>query len=144
MSRVINTNSPTKIRNQNQRTIAEILRHIFSKTEMDEDAKDMASQIVFCLRAINETVETTMTAWEKRDYWMKAERFMREWEWSQEAEYNIDDVIRHEAWDLLPALLAKLSGQFSAIQVKKMTRDPLTWKGAHKYLLRQPPSKSPW
>ncbi len=120
------------------------MRHLSKKQAIDADAKDMAAQIVFNLKEINDSVETTVSAWEKRDYWMKAERFMRDWSWSKEAAYNVEDVIRHEAWDLLPGLLADLSLQVADIQIKKMTRNPLAWKGAHKYLLRQPPSESPW
>lgn len=144
MSRVINTNSPTKVRNNCRRTIAEILRRLSKKQEIDADAKDMAAMIVFMLVEINRSVEQTVTAWEKRDYWMKAERFLREWEWPREAAANFDDVIRNEAWDLLPELLAELFPQFADIQVKKMTRSPATWNGAYEKLLEQDPLKPPW
>jgi hypothetical protein len=104
----------------------------------------MASLIVFCLRDISVGVEQTVTAWEKRDYWMKAERFLREWEWTGEMAANLEDVIRHEAWDLLPELLADLFPRYSEIQIKTMTRKPDVWKGAYRELLAQPPSDPPW
>ena len=144
MSRVINTNNPGKIRNYNRRTIAEMLQQLARKPELDNEAKDMAATIVFCLRAIYDTAQTTAEAWEKRDYWMKAERFMRDWEWVKENAYNFDDVIRHEAWDLLPELLANLYPHFTDIQIKTLTRKPDTWKAAYKYLLKQEAVKSPW
>jgi hypothetical protein len=144
MSRVININNPTKIRNQNRRTVAELLRRLMSKPTVDAEAMDMASHIVVCLQQINATVETTVTAWEKRDYWMKAERFMRDWEWCKEMAYNMDDVIRHEAWDLLPELLVDLFPHFADIEIKTMTRKPITWQAAHKYLLKEPPLENPF
>lgn len=144
MSRVINTNSPNKVRNHCRRTIAEILRRLSKKSEIDAEAKDMAAMIVFMLQEINRSVEQTVNAWEKRDYWMKAERFLREWEWPREAAANFDDVIRNEAWELLPELLADLFPQFADIQVKKMTRSPSMWKGAHERLLEQAPLDPPW
>ncbi len=144
MSRVINLNNPTKLRNQNRRTIGEILRRLMSKPALDAEARDMAAQIVLCLREINAANETTISAWEKRGYWMKAERFLRDWEWCKEMAYNLDDVIRHEAWDLLPALLLELGPHFSDIAIKTMTRDPDTWKAAHRALLKEPPLPSPW
>ena len=76
MSRVINVNNPTKIRNQHRRTIAEILRHLIQKPEMDAEARDMAAMLVYLLRGIQEGIEQSATAWEKRGYWMKAERFL--------------------------------------------------------------------
>ena len=144
MSRVINTNSPAKVRSHCRRTIAEILRRLSKKEEIDEDTRDMAAMIVFMLDEINQSVEQTVRAWEKRDYWMKAERFMREWEWSREAAANFDDVIRNEAWDLLPELLADLFPRFADVQVKKMTRSPALWDGARERLLEQPPLDQPW
>jgi hypothetical protein len=144
MSRVINPNSPGKARSPCRRTIAEILRRLSKKAEIDGDAKDMAAMIVFMLSEINHSVEQTVNAWEKRDYWMKAERFMREWEWSREAAANFDDVIRNGAWDLLPELLADLSPRFADVQVKKMTRSPALWDGAYKKMLEQAPLEQPW
>ncbi len=66
---------------------------------------------------------------------MKAERFVRQWEWTVEAAANLEDVIRNEAWDLLPELLADLFPRFADIQIKTMTRKPDTWQGAYKSLV---------
>ena len=144
MSRVININNPTKRRNYNRRTIAELLRRLSKKPRIDDDAKDMISTIVFALRDISTGVEQTAAAWEKRDYWMKAERFVRQWEWAVEAAANIEDVIRNDAWDLMPELLADLFPRFADIQVKSMTRKPDVWQGAYGRLIAESPSEMPW
>jgi len=144
MSRIINANNPTTIRNRNRRTIAEMLRRLIQKSGIDDEAKDMAALIVFLLREIDEGIESTARAWEKRDYWMKAERFLRQWTWLKETAFNFEDVIRHEAWDLLPDLLAELFPRFADIQLKTMTRKPSLWQGAHQKLLASPPSEMPW
>ncbi|MCP5099644.1 MAG: hypothetical protein GY943_29170 [Chloroflexi bacterium] len=144
MSRIVNVNSPTKIRNRNRRSIAEILRHLSKKQAIDDDTKDMAATIVFLLREISDGVEQTIRAWEKRDYWMKAERFLRDWSWAKELSSNIEDVIRNEAWDLMPELLAELFPKFADIQLKTMTRKPSLWQGAYSRLLDEPPSETPW
>lgn len=139
MSRVINTNSPNKIRNYNRRTIAEILQRLGKKTAVDQETKDMTACIVYCLRELYATAETTAIAWEKRDYWIKAERFLREWEWTREMAANIEDVIREDAWDLLPQLMMDLFPYFSDIGVKSLTRKPITWHNAQSKLLAEPP-----
>lgn len=144
MSRVINPDSPNKIRNQCRRTIAELLRRMSQKGAIDAEARDMAAAIVYMLREIDDSVEQTVTAWEKRGYWMKAERFLRQWEWAREAAANLDDVLRNEAWDLLPGLLADLFPRFSDVQVKRLTRPPSAWKGAYEQLMNEPPAASPW
>jgi hypothetical protein len=144
MSRVINIDNPSKRRNHNRRTIAELLRRLSQKSTMDDEAKDMTATIVLSLQDISAGVEQTTLAWEKRDYWMKAERFVRQWEWTIESAANIEDVIRNDAWDLLPELLADLFPRFGDIQIKTMTRKADTWRGAYSKLMTQPPGESPW
>ncbi len=139
MSRVININNPTKVRNFARRTIVEILYQLPRKQKFDEEAKDMAATIVYCLREIEATVETSAAAWEKRDYWMKAERFLRDWDWTKEAAANLEDVIREQAWDLLPGLLAELMPYFEDTQVKSFMRKPDAWQGAYQRLMADPP-----
>ena len=144
MSRVINTNSPTKIRNQNRRLIAELMQRLGKKQEVDDEVKDMAAAIVFSLRTIYDTCESAAKAWEKRDYWIKAERFLREWRWTQKMAANIEDVIREDAWDLIPQLLMELFPKFSDIQVKTLTKKPIEWQGAYKRLMDQEPNVMPY
>ena len=144
MGRVIHTETPTQVRNRHRRTIAEMLRRLMEKSTLDTESKDMAATLVYLLRDIQEGVEQSITAWEKRGYWMKAERFMRDWEWTIEMAANIEDVIRHDALDLLPELLADLFPHFSDIQIKTMTRKPTEWQGNYAKLLAEPPGKPPW
>lgn len=144
MSRVINTNNPAKLRNQNRRTIAEMLKHIIERGEIDDTVIDMAATIVFALIEIDAGVKVTVTAWEKRDYWMKAERFMRDWAWTMESAANLDDVLRHEAWDLLPGLLMELMPRFSDIAINQYMRKAVIWEGQYARLLSAEPLQLPY
>ena len=144
MNRIININNPTKLRNRNMRTLAEILRRLGSKQEVDDESRDMAAAIVFLLRDIYQGVDKSAKAWEKRGYWMKADRFLREWEWTAISAADIEDVIRNEAWDLLPLPLAELLPRTSSVEIKKMTRSDSEWNGAYQRLLTEPPGELPW
>lgn len=144
MSRIIRTENPTTIRNRNRRSIAEILRRLSQKPDLDAEARDMAAALVFLLREIYDGVETAARAWEKRDYWLKAERFLREWQWTAESAANLEDVLRNEALDLLPELMAELFPRFTDIELKTMTRQADLWQGAYRRLLAEPPRALPW
>jgi hypothetical protein len=144
MGRVVRVETPTQVRNRHRRTIAEMLRRLLEKSTLDTESKDMAATLVYLLREIQEGVEQSARAWEKRDYWMKAERFLREWEWTAEMAANIEDVLRHDALDLLPQLLVELFAHFNDIQVKTMTRSPSEWQGNYARLMAEPPGASPW
>lgn len=144
MGRVINTNNPTTERNRNRRLIAELLRRLVSKGSVDEETRDMAATIVLALVEIDAGVRQTVAAWEKRDYWMKAERFLRDWDWVRESAANLDDVIRHEAWDLLPGLLLELAPQFGDVQINRYTRNEDAWLGNYERLLDHEPLELPY
>ena len=137
MSRVINPNAPGKTRSQHMRTLAEMLRRLASKRGMDDEARDMAAAMVFILRDIDAGIDSSAEAWEKRDYWLKADRFRREWEWAGQAAADLEDVIRNQAWDLLPRLMAELLPRFGDLSIKKYTRNPELWHGAHAQLMAE-------
>lgn len=137
MSRVINLNSPGKRRSQLRRTIAEILRHLMTKRELDEEAKDMAAALVFSLRGIAETIEVSTAAWEKRDYFLKADRFRRKWEWVMPAAQRLEGAILNSHWERLPPELAALAPYFSDIRVVKMTRKPSAWQASYRLLKQE-------
>ena len=137
MSRVIYTQKPGKIRNRHRRTIAEALRRLSQKPQLDGEAKDLAALIVFSLHGIADTVEQTIEAWEKRDYYMKAERFHQEWRWLNRPTEELSAVIYEGQWDQLPAVLARLTPHFADIKIKQMTRKPTLWQGAYEKFMRE-------
>ncbi|MGJ3238890.1 MAG: hypothetical protein ACFE0Q_09325 [Anaerolineae bacterium] len=140
MGRVINNNTPGKQRNAMMRTIAEILRRLGQRNgEINDDVRDMTAMIVFCLREIDDSIIETIKAWEKRGYWQKADKFQLEWMWSEQYAKQLDKLIREEQWEQLPEIMMKLFPHFADIEVKKMTRDPSEWEGAHEKLLEEDP-----
>lgn len=136
MGRIIYTETPAKTRHHYRRSIAEMLRRLSQKECIDQEAKDQTALIVLCLQGMAETVDQTVRAWENRDYWMKAEQFVREWTWIDPMADELAGLIHGERWDDLPLLLAKLAPHFADISVKRMTRSPGFWDGAHEKLMK--------
>jgi hypothetical protein len=135
MARIIYTESPGKTRHHYRRSVAEMLRRLSQKKRIDDEARDQAALIVLCLQGMADTVDQTVTAWEKRDYWMKAEHFRRDWEWLDPMADQLAAVVCRGEWHELPALLASLAPYFSDISVKRMTRKAALWDGAYERLL---------
>lgn len=131
MTRIVNTAGPGKRRNQLRRTIAEILRHMMFKQEFDEESKDMAAALVFCLRGIAETIDTTTAAWERRDYFLKADRFRLQWEWATLASERLYELVVNDGWQQLPEEMAKLAVYFADIRIAKLTRPPSVWASCY-------------
>jgi hypothetical protein len=137
MSRIISTEGPGKIRSQHRRTIAEALRRLSLKQQLDDEVKDLAALIVLCLHRIADTVEQTTEAWDKRDYYLKADRFREEWRWVEPLADQLSGVIYEEQWNELPGVLVQLMPHFADVTIKQMTRKPSLWKGAYKKLMQE-------
>jgi len=139
MSRVVKLDGPGKVRNQLMRTSAEVIRHLSQKTELDEEACDMTALLVYCLRQIDAGIDDSALAWEKRDYWVKAEQFRARWAWAGKAADELNMVVMHGTWEQLPILLARLLPYFTEIKIVKLTRNPSLWRGAYQRLLHEQP-----
>ena len=134
MSRVITIDAPGKIRNQHRRTIAEALRRLSQKPQLDDEAKDLTALIVFSLHGIADTVERAIDAWEKRDYFLKAERYREQWRWLEPLTDELSAIVGgngEDRWEELPTVLARLMPHFADVRVKQMTRKPTLWQGAY-------------
>jgi hypothetical protein len=131
MSRIISTDGPGRARHEHRRTVAEAMRRLSQKKQLDREAQDLAALIVFSLLAIADTVDRTTDAWDKRDYYMKAERFREQWRWLEPATDELSTLIYEARWQELPAALARLMPHFADIRVKKLTRSPRLWSGAY-------------
>lgn len=139
MSRVVAVDNVGTQRQRLRRTIAEALRHLMAKRDLDNEAQDLAALIVFSLREIDAGIEQTMAAWEKRDYYLKADRFLQEWTWVTPAADDLEKALRQGNWERLPAALAGLLGHFSDITINRMVRSKELWAGCYERLLASPP-----
>jgi hypothetical protein len=134
LSRIIATESVGQRRHQLRRTIAEALRRMATKPSFDEESLDLAALIVFSLRKLEDGVEQTATAWEKRDYYLKADRFRRQWEWLDETAYALETALLLGPQDQVPEVLATLFPKFSDITIGRYTRSPALWEGCYQRL----------
>jgi glutamine synthetase type III len=139
MGRVIQTDSTGKQRNQLMRTVAELLRHLSQKQQIDAEVRDMVSTLVYCLREIEAGLEQSAAAWEKRDYWVKAEELRQRWHWVGDMADQLRGVVLEDNWANMPTLIVKLLPRVADIKVTKFTRSEKIWKGAYDRLLHEKP-----
>lgn len=137
MGRLINPDNPGKRRNQQMRTCAELLRHLTQQNGVNDDSKNMLAMLVLTLKEIADGIDESTIAWEKRDYWVKAEEFRERWRWTTELGTELSSIIIEEKWDEVPAILIKLFPYFSDIKVTKLTRDQSLWHDAYERLVEQ-------
>jgi hypothetical protein len=128
--------TPNQQRNSLRRAIAEVLRRMSAKSNVDVEVKDMAAFIVFSLREIAASVDKSATAWEKRDYYLKADAFRRDWAWVESTANRLHTALAEERWADLPLELAQLTPKFADVRVTQLTRPTTLWQGCYKRLIQ--------
>ncbi len=134
MSRLINTETAGKNRTRLSKEVVLSIRELMKQTSPDEKSKDLAAFIVLALQEIAEGVETSVVAWEKRDYWVKADRFRMEWGWAQRHSDALRQSLLVEDWGNIALLAIQIGQKFSAVKISENHRLGTPWVGAYQRL----------
>ena len=137
MSRVYNPESAGKERNTFTRGIVLALRNLMKQQETDALTKDLAAYVALSLGEINATVEASVSAWEKRGYWVKADKFRIEWEWTGGMSRTLKEALLKEDWATVAMTSAKIAQRLSSITVPERNRLGEPWVGAWKKLISE-------
>ena len=130
MSRVINPNQPGKVRNQLMKAAAMAKDELKVPGHGNHIQRDLISYLYLTLDAIGKTVEQTAGAWEKRDYWVKADKFRLEWSWVPANLHRIEAFLNNETWNELPAVISELDIKLNKVKYTKKLRSSRPWDGA--------------
>lgn len=135
MGRVINTESSGKDRNKLCKTIVLSIRELMRQSEPDDKSRDLAAYMAQSLIYISKTVDDSVGAWEKKGYWIKADRFRLEWEWTKEYGEKIDAALHSEDWGTIALWAAKTAQKLAKTVVSDRNRLGTPWEGAYKQLM---------
>ncbi len=130
MTRIIKLDGVGKQRKRLTREVVLAIRELMRQEEVDEDTKDLAAFIALNLEAIFQTIDLTVAAWEKRNYWVKADRFRLEWAWSGVLAQEMRAAILEEDWQLVALTSAKAAQKLNNVQIPKRHRMGEPWHGA--------------
>ena len=134
MSRVINPDSAGKQRTQLTKAIVLAVRELARQTEPGAVARDLAAFISIALQTISDGVEVSVVAWEKRDYWVKADKFRMEWAWAASTSQKMRTAVLSDDWASVAMLSATIAQKFSKVQVSENNRLGKPWVGSFKQL----------
>ena len=134
MSRVINPNSAGKERNQLMRAVAIALRELLTHETVDDSSRDVAAFIAAALQTIDAGIEASVTAWEKRGYWLKADRFRLDWEWAGRTGKALEQALIADDWGRIAGLCVQIGEKVQGVKVPKNHRLGTPWEGAWRRL----------
>ena len=140
MGRVIKTNSIGTERNRLAKSVVLAIRELMKQTKPDDLTRDLAAYIVLALAAISDTIEVSVSAWEKRGYWVKADRFRLEWQWSETYSQKMRTALFVEDWPIVAATAVQIADKLSRIKVSEKHRLGTPWEGAWQQLSTEAPT----
>lgn len=134
MSRLINPDSVGKERTRLSKSIVLCIRELAKQVNVTSETKDQAAFIALALQTIAEGVDASVQAWEKRDYWVKADKFRMEWMWAGQTAAKLKDAVLTDDWAAIAMLLPQIAQRFNKVVVSDNHRLGKPWTGAYKLL----------
>jgi hypothetical protein len=134
MSRIIKPESGVSYRNKLLKSIAATVLALTSQVDVNDETRDMLSFIILCLQKINESIDISVNAWEKRGYWLKSDRFRLEWDWVKLIEKELKDALFTENWPVIPSLLSEIFTKVSFLKISNKKKKTELWSGAYKFI----------
>ncbi len=130
MSRVINPNAAGKERTRLTKAIVITIRELTKQSEPNDATRDMAAFIALALQTIADGIDVSVAAWEKRDYWVKADRFRMEWAWAGQLGEKMKTAVLEVDWAGVAMLSAQIAQKLHKVKVSERHRMGRPWVGA--------------
>jgi len=137
VSRIINPDSAGRERDRLTKAIVLAVRELARQTEAGDESRDLAAFIALALAIVSETIDISVAAWEKRDYWVKADRFRMDWAWAEQMAEKMRNAVQTENWSTVANVAALTAQKLNRITVPVGNRLGKPWVGAWDELRKQ-------
>ena len=134
MSRLINPDSAGKDRTRLSKSIVLSIRELAKQRDVNGEAKDLAAFIALALQSISEGIDVSVVAWEKRGYWVKADRFRMEWLWTGQYAEKMKNAVLQDDWATIAMLMPQIAQKFGKVAISENHRLGKPWVGAYQSL----------
>jgi hypothetical protein len=135
LSRLIKTGSASKDRILLEKGVVMAIRELALQSGIDETTRDLLAYIALSLKAISETIDNSVTAWEKRGYWVKADHYRMEWVWASNWGEEMKQAILDEDWGSVAKITGRVTQKMSTVKIAQKNRLGSPWIGSYKKLI---------
>lgn len=137
MATIYSPDSAGKERTRLSKTIVLALRELMKQTEPNQTTKDLTAYVVLALEEIAGNIDSSVEAWEKRGYWVKADKFRLEWEWAGITAGKLRTALENEDWGSVAMASARIAQKLNKVTIPERHRLGTPWVGASANLLRK-------
>jgi len=130
MSRIVQTDSLGQARTKLSKLILISIRELMKQPDITDESKDLAAFIVLALKEISSGIDPSVEAWEKRGYWVKADRFRMEWEWSGRFARQLQKALIDQDWATVPLTVIQVAQKFENVKPPSRNVNGKFWAGS--------------
>lgn len=131
MAQIINPSTPGKEREKLIKAIVITIRNFIRQQQADDETNDMIAFIILALQVIAEGIDQSVSAWEKRGYWVKADKYRLEWQWAGNTSKKLMKAFEKNDWDGIAINLMEVMERFSDVKVSDRHRMGKPWENAY-------------
>ena len=135
MSRLIKTDTAGKDRTRLSKSIVLAVRELAQQKDVTDEAKDLAAFLVLALQTISDGIDESVAAWEKRGYWVKADRFRMEWMWTGQIAEKMKVALFTNDWGTIATLMPQIAMKLNKIQIAENHRLGKPWVDAYEKMI---------
>ena len=136
LARIIKTGSAGKDRLLLEKGIVIAIRELAKQTSTDKTTNDLVAFVAISLIAIGDTIDESVVAWEKRGYWVKADKYRMEWSWTTRMGEDLKNAAINDDWGKVAQITAQVAQKMSKVNVSPRNRLGTPWVGAWERLIR--------
>ena len=141
MSRVINIETAGKERTLLSRHILLAIRELGQSNNDLVKSRDLVAFIIITLSQIAQTIDGSVAAWEKRGYWVKADRFRIEWGWTQIKSDQLYKDLQNQNWDSIIQQAILITQKLSMVKLPARKSAFEVWRDAYILLMKETQGK---
>lgn len=132
MSRLIKTDTAGKDRARLTKSIVLAVRELAKQKDVTPEAQDLAAFLALALQTIADGIDESVAAWEKRGYWVKADRFRMEWLWTGQTAAKMKSAVLADDWGTIAMLMPQIAQKLGKVQIAENHRLGKPWVGIYK------------
>lgn len=137
MSRIINSESAGKDRTRMTKVAVISIRELLRQQEISDLSRDLIACVLRSLDGIYETIDASVAAWEDRGYWVKADRFRMEWQWTKILADKMRPLVYEENYGELVPLMVQTLQALGSVKVSENHRLGTPWVGQWQLLMQE-------
>ena len=127
MSRIVNSESAGKDRTRLTKVVVISVRELLRQQEVSDLSRDLIACVLRSLDAIYETIDASVAAWEDRGYWVKADHFRMEWQWTKIIADKMRPLVYEENYGELIPLMVQVMQALQSVKVSENHRLGTPW-----------------